>query len=592
MRPRPLFFGRCTILLALVALILGVVIGSQSASAAIGSTVYLNQPRLEKPVEPRILQIAGYSSPSIEGGSAVSGLSWSSWGEATATGTGEATVEWGTAATGFHQEHASIAVEVSATGRQLCDGIPIYTVVELAPAPGVAAPPHFSLFQHDNMVLPCEVHGGNFVAEQKEERTDPRGCFFSGVSTQLLFRSVPTLRFGVGYCAMHWTGWGSDRAVGIGVGRKIEQQYGIRVILSRPEWCPAWTVSYTQETAELWGSGEPLTGHGNVSQAAAKRLESEIGRQGQRRWTAHDATPASAGCQPPSAQLAQNASRRSSVAASPSVFLNVPMMHPERPTTIPGYELNEPDVHDPAKFLSVETHVNGLAWSSWGGSTATGSGQVEVRSSDTRPGHSQPYASQSAAVSIVASGLVSCGDRQLYTAYTLTVTGAEAEPRDFSYVKDRSLPCRMQALAYYAGIEKVANTTGDCLFRGVTEQLPSGFGYLGYCQMQWKSWGNSSTTGTGIARAILLPHSCDGHEECDYGIRVDLSTPAWCPAYGMSYTREKLEVFGRGVPLSGEPQTETGVIAPSVDRRLQATVGHGRPRVFHEAVRKSQKCEQ
>jgi hypothetical protein len=277
-------------------------------------------------------------------------------------------------------------------------------------------------------------------------------------------------------------------------------------------------------------------------------------------------------------------------ANAPAVYLNVPLAHPERPTTIPNYELNDPDTHDPAKFLSVQSHVDGVTWSSWGGSTATGSGKVVVSSSDTRPGHAQPYVSQSAAVSIVASGLVSCGGQQLYTAYSLTLTGTEAEPRDFALVRTRSLPCRMQALTYYAGIEKVANTTGDCLFHGVTEQLPSGFGYLDYCRMQWKGWGNSSTVGTGIARAILLPHSCDGHEECDYGVRVQLDQPAWCPAYGMSYTQERLEVFGPGVPLSSEPQTRTGAIAPGVAQSLKATIGHGRARVYQERVRAMQGC--
>jgi hypothetical protein len=280
----------------------------------------------------------------------------------------------------------------------------------------------------------------------------------------------------------------------------------------------------------------------------------------------------------------------SAMADSIGVYLNVPMAHPERPTTIPGYELNKPDTHDLTKFLSVQSHVDGITWSSWGASTATGSGQIDVSSSDTRPGHAQPYVSQSAAVSIVAGDPVSCGGRQLYTAYTLTLTGADPEPRDFSYIKERSLPCRMQALSYYAGIEKVANTTGDCLFHGVTEQLPSGFGYLGYCRMKWNGWSNSSTVGTGIARAVTLPTTCDGHEECDYGIRVRLSEPAWCPAYGMSYTQERLEVFGRGMPLSSEPQTRTGVVAPSIERSLKATIGHGRPRVFYDHAQASQHC--
>ncbi len=275
-----------------------------------------------------------------------------------------------------------------------------------------------------------------------------------------------------------------------------------------------------------------------------------------------------------------------------AVYLNVPMTHPERPASVPNYELNEPDAHNPAKFLSVQSHLSGVTWSSWGGSTAIGSGRVEVSSSDTRPSHTQPYVSQSAAVSIVATDVMSCGGRQLYTAYTLTLPGADPEPRDFSYIKNRSLPCRMQALRYYAGIEKVANTTGDCLFRGVTEQFPSGFGYLSYCRMKWKGWGKNRTVGVGIARAVTLPSGCDGHHgECDYGVRVRLEQPEWCPAYGMSYTREKLEVFGAGVLISSEPQTKTGVIAPSVERHLRATIGHGRPRVFYDHVRGSQGCE-
>ena len=307
-------------------------------------------------------------------------------------------------------------------------------------------------------------------------------------------------------------------------------------------------------------------------------------------WGGGGAPPDELTSKPESICTAQTASV-SHAASAPSVYLNVPMTRPERPATIPNYELNQPDAHDPAKFLSVQSHVNGVTWSSWGGSTATGSGQVVVSSSDTRPGHTQSYASQSAAVSIIASDLVSCGGHQLYTAYALTLTGADPEPRDFGYVKDRSLPCRMQALTYYAGIEKVANTTGDCLFRGVTEQLPSGFGYLGYCRMTWQGWGKSSTVGTGIARAETLPTTCDGHEECDYGVRVQLTHPAWCPTYGMSYTQERLEIFGSGVPLSSEPQTKTGVIARSVERHLRTTIGHGRRRVFYDHARSSQGCE-
>jgi hypothetical protein len=286
------------------------------------------------------------------------------------------------------------------------------------------------------------------------------------------------------------------------------------------------------------------------------------------------------------------AASNSRATGTAGVYLNVPMAHPERPAATPDDEVIQTAPHDPSKFLDVQSFVNGITWASWGGSTATGAGVVKVNSSDTRPGHRLAYASQSAAVSVVATNLVSCGGRQLYTAYTLTLTGPGPEPRDFSLVQQRALPCRMQALTYYAGIEKVANITGDCLFRGVTEPLPSGFGYLDYCRMRWSGWGGSSTVGTGIARAVTLPSGCDGHHgECDFGIRVRLTTPAWCPAYGMSYTRERLEVFGPGTLISTEPQTKTGVIAPSVERRLRATIGQAPRRVYYDRARPAQHCE-
>jgi hypothetical protein len=269
------------------------------------------------------------------------------------------------------------------------------------------------------------------------------------------------------------------------------------------------------------------------------------------------------------------------------VYLNVPIAHPERPANLPGDDFLRTAPHNPSKFLDVESFVNRITWTSWSGSTATGTGTVEVNSSDTRPGHIQPYASQSAAVTITASGLISCAGQTLYTAYSLTLSGPGPEPRDFIYAKNRALPCRVQALNYYAGYEKVANTTGDCLFKGVTEPLPSGFGYLGYCRMKWIGWDQPVTVGTGIARAITLPSGCDGHHgECDYGIRVQLEKPEWCPAYGMSYTRERLEVFGHGTLSS------TSLIAPSEERGLRATIGHARPRrVYYDSTRPSQDCQ-
>lgn len=272
-------------------------------------------------------------------------------------------------------------------------------------------------------------------------------------------------------------------------------------------------------------------------------------------------------------------------AAAASVYLNVPIAQPERPANLPDDDQLQTAPHDPSKFLDVQSFVNGITWTSWGEATATGTGTVKVNSSDTRPGHAQPYASQSAPVVITAGGLTTCGGQQLYTSYHLTLSGATPALRDFADAETRTLPCRLHALNYYAGYEQVAHTTGDCLFHGVSEALPHGFGYFDYCRMGWQGWGQSTTTGTGIGRAIALPSGCDGrHGECDYGIRVTLSQPAWCPAYGMSYTRERLEVFGRG------DLTTASFIAPGEERSLRATIGHSPRRVSIEQVRASQHC--
>jgi len=271
--------------------------------------------------------------------------------------------------------------------------------------------------------------------------------------------------------------------------------------------------------------------------------------------------------------------------AANSVLLNAASARPERPSRITDDLPTLPASRDPRHFRAVQAFVNGIAWSSWGDATASGTGRLILNSSDTRPGHEQPYASQSATVSIVAGGLTACGGYSVYTSYVLTLAAGQAEPRDFGLVSHRLLPCQLHALSYYAGYERLAHTTGDCLFKGVNGQYPPGFGYLSYCRMHWTGWNEPMATGTGIGRIVFTPRGCQSipGNECDYGIRVKLSNPQWCPEYGLSYTRERLEVFGAGVPLDSEPRATE--IAPSVEARVRRMIGRGRPRVVSDRAR-------
>lgn len=268
-------------------------LASSAASAAVPSPVYLDQPGLSEAVRPATVQLPEYHSADLHtlANAAVSAVSWSSWGGATAEGSGQALVQWTDATTGLHaQDHATVPVIVTASGRSTCGGVGIYTTLGISLAPGVETPPHFAQVQHDTNVVPCAVHAGGYVAGH-DERGDPRGCFFRGM-TELIV--VPP--FSLDYCAMRWKAWGSSTTTGIGVARIGFKQYGVRVRLSRIRWCAKWTVSYTRETAEIWGAGEPIAGQGNVSGGDAARLKALIGQAGQSHNTVHEAMSGGAGC--------------------------------------------------------------------------------------------------------------------------------------------------------------------------------------------------------------------------------------------------------------------------------------------------------
>jgi hypothetical protein len=138
-----------------------------SASAATSATVYLDQPGLSEAAQPSSFRLAEYESADMHtlANSAVSAVSWSSWGSATAEGSGQALIQWTDATTGLHtQERATVPVVVSASGLRSCGGVSVYTSLVINPAAGASAPPHFAQVQHDDKITVCTVHGGSYVA--------------------------------------------------------------------------------------------------------------------------------------------------------------------------------------------------------------------------------------------------------------------------------------------------------------------------------------------------------------------------------------------------------------------------------------------
>jgi hypothetical protein len=279
--------------LALGLLPLVGVLAAGTTSAASPPAVYIDQAGLSEAAQPSAFRLPEYHSADLHTlvNAAVSGVIWSSWGSASAKGSGQALVQWTDATTGLHaQAHATLPVIVTASGLQTCGGLSVYTSLVMAPAPGATMPPHFAQVEHDGNVQPCAVHAANYVAGQSE-RGDPNGCLFKGLR-EVIIRSP----FSLFYCAMRWHGWGHSTTTGLGVARIGFSQYGLRVRLGRIRWCRKWTVSYTQETAEVWGNGEAITGQGNVSSSAAARLRGLVGRAGQPHKTVREAASGGAGC--------------------------------------------------------------------------------------------------------------------------------------------------------------------------------------------------------------------------------------------------------------------------------------------------------
>jgi hypothetical protein len=281
-----------------LALMVGVfvLVGSLVATtASAASPVYLNQAGLRTAVQPSAFPFANYNdphNPNILAEARLLSASWSGWGAATATAQGQAHVQWVDASTGPHNlQEVTVPVVITASGLQTCGGIQVYTSLVMSPAPGATVPPHFSQVDRDEQVGPCRVHAGDYVARQSEGR-DPNGCYFKGLR-EVLIRSP----FSLLYCAMRWKGWGHSSTSGLGVAMIGFSQYGLRVRLSRIRWCSKWTVSYTQEIAEVWGAGEePQRQQGDVSPREAAKLRSLIGRAGQPHKTVRLTMPRGAGC--------------------------------------------------------------------------------------------------------------------------------------------------------------------------------------------------------------------------------------------------------------------------------------------------------
>jgi hypothetical protein len=294
------------LLLPIVVTLIAITLGGEAQAA--GPTVYLNAPLANQPTRPASFGPNKGPGMILDDPNYVQGIQWNSWGEAQATGAGQVSLETTRTATS--------PVTVILGGLEQCGGLSVYSSYSLQLAAGASAPKYWPSGQTGT--FPCRVVAGGYFPSGPFTRKGEAagGCVFQGLEANAQFFAqfpwlggddasltnltwTPRLPRGSAYtlfCRMQWTAWAQPTVTGKGVLRNGVKQWGAKVQLSQPGWCPKLGVAYTHLMMTLYGSGEEITGQGNISKSAANRLRSSIGRSGSSTHVYQQAEPARAGC--------------------------------------------------------------------------------------------------------------------------------------------------------------------------------------------------------------------------------------------------------------------------------------------------------
>jgi hypothetical protein len=199
----------------------------------------------------------------------------------------------------------------------------------------------------------------------------------------------------------------------------------------------------------------------------------------------------------------------------------------------------------PADVVEASNYVQGIAWSSWGGTTAVGSGRVflfQDRKS-TSP------------VTVTLGGLTTCAGQSLYTTYTLSLAAGAQAPMYWPKGQKGSFPCHVTAALYdpYERSERSTVALGYCVLNNGltipgreavawTPPPPRGGAYVGTCATLWTAWASSLATGRGVMR--------DGLRQ--WPAKTELSGLAWCPRIGLGYSKLAMTLYGPGETIRGK----------------------------------------
>jgi hypothetical protein len=268
----------------------------------------------------------------------------------------------------------------------------------------------------------------------------------------------------------------------------------------------------------------------------------------------------------------------------------------ERPTLIQlGFAPN-PDPRYAPTFVMIGTgYVSAgflaIAWSSWGGETATGSGVARLAGQNS----AGPIESQSdpVDVQVTLSGRTACGGASIYTDLSVALAPGQALPSDWEFARAQAGDhhqcwpidgCPEAESTCTVDEDSFSDRAYLGTLAGRTVIEPDPFGPRDFLyRMRFRGWGSPTTVGHGLLVSAKSLGGCASESAaCEqarvYPVRYTLANPRWCTAErlsgphgdigvetGLNYTTGTVEAFGAGKPLAGDP---LAVPAPSYEQLL------------------------
>jgi hypothetical protein len=221
----------------------------------------------------------------------------------------------------------------------------------------------------------------------------------------------------------------------------------------------------------------------------------------------------------------------------------------------------EPMGFAPAAPDYLTEYVRRLAWHTWGGPTATATGEVITRTASGVEGESP--------VTVTLGGLSACGGQAVYSDYMIELAPGGQPGIDWSRAQRGSFACRFSAGNYRPSKH---DALGGCVDFGRQQadwmpRISKRWLYEGLCRMQWVGFDNGpTTTGKGVLRTGFT----------QWGVQATLSHPAWCKegiGDAIAYTRLTMTIYGKGEPEDNGQETREYYISAANANRLRATVG-------------------